>query len=529
MRCLLDGNWEDTSLDYYRPADSYRVQVRAFANVQAIEGVYFIRPRSAQMIWNYVREVGAVDTWRKVVSRLQEENRNRKFTCLGIGEISEGPTGGRFSEGDQVIFLAPGFPACVERVVLPEILIDKAHPDEAGVPEEGKLLHLPSISSDPPTGDWWSRLRTWNAYSGTDFESGDRVEIREALHRIAKQIDWSAAVRRPQPSPTETCEVRTTLGTFVLSGRTRKRAILFGYGHYAKTNILPNVRAFLDVESVHEIDPVQVPKDWGNVPCWDSSPEVRANEDFDVYFIAGYHHTHSTIASTALRRGAYAVTEKPLVVDRGQLVDLLDAMEYAEGGFFACFHKRYSPFNAHAMTDLRQSPGAPINYHCIVYEVPLPEHHWYRWPNSKSRLISNGCHWIDHFLFLNDYSEVVAINVEQGPCGTINCSATLENNAYFTMVLTDDGSQRIGLQDYVELRAGEVTVKIVNNAHYLSEDATRVIRRTQVNKQLPYRIMYRKIAEQIAANELGDTLSSVRISSGLVLDLEERLEAWNQK
>jgi predicted dehydrogenase len=525
MRCLLDDRWEDTSLDYYRPADSYRVQVRAFVNIQPIEGVYFVRPHSAKMIWNYVQEVGVVNTWRKVVSRLQEQNRNAKFLGLGIGEISEGPTEGRFSAGDPVVFFAPGFPACVERVVLPEILIDSASPDEANLPDEGQLLHLPSFDSEPPREEWWGRLLAWNAYSGLVFESEDRASINDGLHRIAKNIDWSSAVRRPQPTSTMTTEVRTTLGTFVTPGRKRKRAILFGYGHYAKTNILPNVRASLDVEAVHEIDPMQVPKDWGKVPYWDSSPEVRATEDFDVYFIAGYHHTHATIASTALRRGAYAVTEKPIVVDRPQLADLLSAMKEAESGFFGCFHKRFSPFNDYAMIDLRKSLGDPINYHCIVYEVPLPKLHWYRWPNSKSRLISNGCHWIDHFLFLNGYAEVRTMSVEQSPDGTINCSVTLVNDAYFTMVLSDQGSQRIGLQDHVELRSEDRTIKIVNNAHYFAEDSSRVIRRTKVNKQMPYRMMYRQIAEQIADNAAGDSLTSVRISCELVLDLEELLQA----
>jgi len=260
------------------------------------------------------------------------------------------------------------------------------------------------------------------------------------------------------------------------------------------------------------------------VPCWDSSPNVRAIEDFDVYFIAGYHHAHAPLASTALRRGAYAVTEKPLAVDRSQLAELLGAMRDTEGGFFACFHKRYSPFNDYAWKDLGCESGEPINYHCVVYEVPLPDLNWYRWPNSKSRLISNGCHWLDHFLFLNHFCEVMSMSIDEAPDGTINCSVTLENGAYFTMVLTDTGSERIGLQDHVELRARGVTVTIVNNARYLAENARRVMRRARINKTLPYGLMYRLIAEQIAAGDVGDSLASVRISAGLVLDLEDRLD-----
>ncbi len=89
MRCLLDGSWDDSSLDFHRPASSYRIQVLAFANVETMEGMYFVLPRSAKLIWNYIREVGAVETWRKIASRLQERNRNQKFQSFGLGRVVE--------------------------------------------------------------------------------------------------------------------------------------------------------------------------------------------------------------------------------------------------------------------------------------------------------------------------------------------------------------------------------------------------------------------------------------------------------
>ncbi len=60
--------------------------------------------------------------------------------------------------------------------------------------------------------------------------------------------------------------------------------------------------------------------------------------------------------------------------------------------------------NAIAREDLAAAPGQPMSCHCVVYEVPLPRRHWYRWPVSSDRLVSNGCHWVDHFLFLNGFA-----------------------------------------------------------------------------------------------------------------------------
>jgi len=522
MRCLQRGKWVGSSLDYHREAREYRIRVLAFANLERLTNLYFVRPRSARLLWNYLSQVGPVDVWRKVASRLQERFRNEKYVSLGWGEILESPAGGRHDLGERVLFVAPGLPACVERVVLPEALIAAAEDLVPPVASSPEILYLPLGAGVLPSGDWWETVRRWDSQSGFELGDEDATAIEAGLAEIARKLDWSGARRLPMSAEAAITEFRA--GRTVRTHSRRKRAVLFGYGHYAKTNILPNVGRFIGVDRVHEVDPTQIPLDRGGIASWDTSPHPGPADDHDVFLIAGYHHTHAPLAVAALRRGAYAVVEKPVAVSRDQLTDLMAAVADAPAGFFACFHKRYSPLNDFALYDLGQPPGAPIDYHCIVYEVPLPELHWYRWPNSRSRLVSNGCHWLDHFLYVNGFCAVRSFDLGASPSGVIHCSVTLENGAYFTMVLTDKGSERIGLQEYVELRAGEVTVKIVNNARYMAEDRDRVIRRARINKMLPYKRMYRRIAEQISRGEGGDTLQSLRVSAGLVLDLEARLE-----
>src|SRR5690606_15551503 len=94
----------------------------------------------------------------------------------------------------------------------------------------------------------------------------------------------------------------------------------------------------------------------------------------------------------------------------------------------------------------------PVSCHCIVYEEPLPPRHWYRWPASRGRLVSNGCHWIDHFLFLNNFAPVADRDVFVFADGTVNCSLVLANGASFSMLLTGRGAGRAGMQNYIEIR-----------------------------------------------------------------------------
>src|SRR5690606_34754158 len=239
----------------------------------------------------------------------------------------------------------------------------------------------------------------------------------------------------------------------------RPAALLLGYGQHARTVVLPAVRRYLRVARIHEIDPV--PSGGARLPvAWSTTPHLGREPDPSRYraaFIATYHHTHAPLAAEALARGLYAVVEQPLATDHRQLDRRLERLDRSGPRLYAAFQRRYHPFNDLALRDLGAAPGDPISYHCIVYEHPLPSRHWYAWPNTRSRILSNGCHWIDHFLHLNGYADPVRAQVHCSSAGVANCSVELRNGAYFTMVLADNGSGRRGVRDYVELRAGTRT------------------------------------------------------------------------
>ncbi len=305
-----------------------------------------------------------------------------------------------------------------------------------------------------------------------------------------------------------------------------KTAVLFGYGNYAKTNIIPNLPANVQLRLIHEIDPMQLGRVWGSgkvAYCTNAFPSET--EWFDLAFVAGYHHTHARIAIEFLRRGAAVVCEKPIAVQRDDFMQLYD--EVSRGGrFYACFHKRYSRWNRWIREDLGVSESEPLNYHAIVYEVKLPERHWYRWPNSRSRLVSNGCHWIDHFLFLNNYSEIRSRGVLVGDDSTLFVTISLVNGALFSMTLTDNGSGRVGVRELVEVTAREGRVRITDACKYVSEDGSSVVRTYRENPLSVYGEMYREIVRSAVSGHRGDQINSLR-STEVTLDLDELLSRMN--
>jgi len=519
LRILIGDDWRDGYLDEHRTADAFRVRVHALLTVDPLKDLYFVRERSLWRLWNYAREVGVLWVVRKVLSRSRESARNRKYLSIGRGVVLEAPPGSAAGVGARVVFVAPAHPRAFERIVLPPELVHPVEgPDPASLPADAIV-----VADLAPAGvGLGSEIGGWSAFSGAALDA-DRLRpvLTYATDALAAH-DWTGARRLAVPEDTAVAE--RDGAPPASSGPT---AALFGYGNYGKSVVLTNVQRSLRVTAIHEIDPTLLPPGRDGGIRWDTSARPRDDERYDVYLVASYHHTHAGLAVHALRQGAAAVVEKPIVTDRRQLDELLATLDGTTGRFFAGFHKRYSAFNALARIDLAAAPGDPVHYHAIVFEERLPARHWYRWPNSRSRIVSNGCHWLDHFLFLNDWAVPVGIEVARGgAAGEIaNISVRLANGAFFTLLLTDSGSSRVGVRDHIELRAGDVTVTIDDGARYLAESGTRILRRARVNKMTSYETMYRTIAERIARGEAGDTPQSIRVSAGLVLDVEDAFQS----
>lgn len=518
MKALVGDQWTEGFLDYHRQPEDCRIQVLACLTLTKIEELYFVRSGSVRLVWNYIREIGLRNVYRKIRSRREERFRNEKFLSVGLGLIVDPGDNSRFKRNELILFIAPSHPMCAERFALPAELIraiDVTLPVEI---HDKAIIHSQSSMVLPAC---LQELAGWNAFSGAPLPNL-QATFDAALVLLMDPAVWTKAQRLSVEAGVLPLERR---GRKHPAEHQRKQGVLFGYGNYAKVVVLPNIAPYVEISCIHEIDPLQIPIREKKDVTWDTASDLRPAEQYDAYFIAGFHHSHAPLAIKALRLGASAVVEKPLAVDNVQLFELLDAMTLSAGALYCGFHKRYQILNQHAYCDLGLCPGEPVSYHCIVYEVPLPFQHWYRWPNSKSRLVSNGCHWIDHFLFLNNYCEVSRADLFLARGGTINCSMELTNGAYFTMVLTDQGSERIGVQDYIELRANGVTARMSNGAMYEAESKSRILRRLTINKMDSYRRMYRSIGQKIAQGVIGDTIESVRVSTGAVLLLEQQLNA----
>jgi len=520
---VLAEKWKGNYLDYTKhTTDEIRIDVRYWFMLEEIKDQYITYEKDPRIVWNYVLNIGIRAVFNKIRSRLREKGRNRKYISLGLGQVVDEISKTGSSNGEWVVFLATNHPKCVDRLVVNRMFVLPwvYNPPSS---QRTQLNYYSAVESE--------QLESFRAYQGwSEFSeiNVNKTILNKQLLKAAKWIEFRIDEEPDLILTTERssniCE--KNINSVIEDSLTNKQlnGILFGLGNYAKTSIIPYINKNIRIVCVHEIDPLQI----GNVSKYkiniDTSAYPRVNEKYDVYFIAGYHNTHTPIMIHALEQGRYAVVEKPIVTSRNQLVAVRKILKDCESHFFACFHKRYSQLNDWAFNDLEILKGEPVNYHCIVYEIPLPRYHWYNWPSSRSRITSNGCHWIDHFMFINDYSSPLEKEVKKLSNGEISIYVELENSAVFTMLLTDIGSKRLGVRDYIELRRGGTSVRMIDGSKYEAENNLKVIRRKRVNRMQSYQLMYQNISNKIIKKESGDSLKSL-LSSELVIDLEELLQS----
>lgn len=513
---LLDdvGHWHGGYLDQAVVPGTVRVRVRVQAAVRPARDQFFVRPRDLRMVLAYTRAFGPTRVLRKIRSRRSESVRNDAWLSIGLGWAEE-------DGGDvAVAFVATSAPKGVERIVLPRVLIRPLH--HANLHGAAPRHFIGGVDAARDLGPGAARelgeLAGWQPEEGTlpvvELATWERIETVLA----GPPPSWVSAAPRPADSPVRE---RVEAGPVAPD---RPSYHVFGYGQYAKVNAIANLDRRLHLAGIHEINPAQlgpVPAEPG--PALDTSPSPRDGEQIENVVLAGYHHTHGPLAVELLDRGArHVVIEKPLTTTAAQLDDLLAAMDRnPDARVHAALQRRHSPFNRLVHKDL--GPG-PISMSATVYEVPLPSRHWYRWPIVGNSVVSNGCHWIDYFLHLNHFDDVVTHEALVLPDQVV-LVLELASGASCVISLRHEGSPRLGVRDLITLWRGDATVTIEDNCRYRSEKGFGRSRSATCPRLQAHEDMYVEFARRIQEDDRGDSRRSIEVSTRAMARLAELVDA----
>ena len=194
---------------------------------------------------------------------------------------------------------------------------------------------------------------------------------------------------------------------------------MIGAGNYATSMLLPHLRGRPDVQLVEVatatgLSAANAQRRFGFERCSTDHRGLLADETIDAVVIATRHHAHAAMVCEALAAGKAVFVEKPLAVDSDQLRAILAAV--ADSGndrLMVGFNRRFAPL----LVDLKAAAGTrsgPVQVRYDVNAGRLEAGSWYGQPEEGSRLVGEGCHFVDTISWWLDQDPVAVFSAATG-------------------------------------------------------------------------------------------------------------------
>jgi hypothetical protein len=142
----------------------------------------------------------------------------------------------------------------------------------------------------------------------------------------------------------------------------------------------------------------------------------------------------------------------------------------------------------------------PVVMTCIAKIPRIPSSHWYFWQAQGTRITGNACHWIDlgRYFIAAAPERLILVGPDEGvandPIMIVVCYA---DGSRLNVVVTDCGSSLRGVQEFIEIRRGDLTLTIDDFLRLqVQVGARRWVRRTIIRDKGHDR-MYARFVENV--------------------------------
>ena len=182
-----------------------------------------------------------------------------------------------------------------------------------------------------------------------------------------------------------------------------------GAGNYASQVLIPafarSGAELVSVSTATGVRAVHAAKRFGIAEASTDTARLFEREDINTLVITTQHDSHASLVARALQAGKNVFVEKPLAINREQLMGVEHA--YAESRALSTppllmigFNRRFSPLVV-KLKKLMESVSEPK---CLVMTVnagAIPADHWTQdTEKGGGRIIGEGCHFVDLLRFL---------------------------------------------------------------------------------------------------------------------------------
>lgn len=226
---------------------------------------------------------------------------------------------------------------------------------------------------------------------------------------------------------------------------------VLGAGNFASAVMLPAIKGIQNLElvGIASASGVSAQHAAGKFGFqYAASEEARIIDDPEVNTVAilTRHYLHARQVLAALAAGKHVFCEKPLAMTPAQLVDIQEALEWAQGLeldgeslspqqyplLMVGFNRRFAPL-ARRLKEFLDGRAEPLVAHYRVNAGSLPLEHWlHDSEQGGGRIVGEGCHFVDLLAFLVG-APPVAVSAQALP----DAGRYREDNVVLTFAFAD--------------------------------------------------------------------------------------------
>jgi predicted dehydrogenase len=241
---------------------------------------------------------------------------------------------------------------------------------------------------------------------------------------------------------------------------------VIGAGNYATSMLLPHLRdrddlRLVEVATATGLSATNAQRKFGFERCSTDRHALLADESIGAVLIATRHHAHAAMVCEALRAGKAVFVEKPLAVDAEQLEAILAAVEESGNDrLMVGFNRRFAPL----LVDLKRAAGArngPVQVRYDVNAGRLESGSWYAHPEEGSRLVGEGCHFVDTISWWLDQDPVAVFAAGTGEPDDAAVTLQYPDGSVATIAYQTSGDPRAP-KELVQVTGGGQMVRLHN-------------------------------------------------------------------
>jgi len=222
-----------------------------------------------------------------------------------------------------------------------------------------------------------------------------------------------------------------------------------GAGLFAKSVLLPGVKkekgiVLCGLSTASGISGTHAAKKFGFRYCTTDYREILADPGVDSVVVATRHNLHASIVCEALAAGKNVFVEKPLAINKTELLNVYETARASTGVLVVGFNRRFSPFSVAAKGWLCREDG-PMSIVCRVNAGEVPNSSWVQdLEEGGGRIVGEVCHFVDLVQYLTGskvdsvWADAVSAAYESTP-DNIHVNLRLTDGSVASIIYTAKG------------------------------------------------------------------------------------------